>query len=545
MEREIKRLKRSRIPLVNVRWNSRRGPEFTWEHEDSGKSTSGHQQARPIGPTEVNKARIFKHSAACSDLRVLQIGTRVKVIENQNSVFCDHLLSPPTLTSYTDSRPGSQSLLDRRTPDSSRTPPSPDYIPGLIEDSNIHRQIPQDVGYRALSCGLRSSHFLPIDSLILLSYPDICLPESDPVEDPEELQGDRQGNGMKTGGGGGEESTLASDRLCYCLCTCRETGFPTEGTDAAQIIKIGMKFTARPSGERDRFGFVSTVDAEERRQGIFEKVRGTGIRDTWVDLTEAVSEIAPMTVREVALQETVWMVEGGSLCFREAWAPTRLGLKYSLLSDTASGARGSLFICKRPAELLATAQRAAEDGARRQDQRLGSRYRMLLGTPTVTSSDLCYCILLGDEGRFDVSNQLGKFPEIMILSCGMEPRRSRSARQDQWMKTIELANDLMGQKETPHLQLERQLTTKRMDDDSSRHIHGHHRQILIKRQNVAKKGQMGQPQGIGCFEVLEPQDISIEIVEAEELDGGNGDMHKAGFMQLVNAEKKGKCTRKP
>ncbi|GJT74627.1 putative reverse transcriptase domain-containing protein [Tanacetum coccineum] len=35
MEREIKRLKRSRIPLVKVRWNSRRGPEFTWEREDS------------------------------------------------------------------------------------------------------------------------------------------------------------------------------------------------------------------------------------------------------------------------------------------------------------------------------------------------------------------------------------------------------------------------------------------------------------------------------------------------------------------------------
>nr|GFB14168.1 reverse transcriptase domain-containing protein [Tanacetum cinerariifolium] len=27
-------LKRSRIPLVKVRWNSRRGPEFTWERED-------------------------------------------------------------------------------------------------------------------------------------------------------------------------------------------------------------------------------------------------------------------------------------------------------------------------------------------------------------------------------------------------------------------------------------------------------------------------------------------------------------------------------
>nr|GFA17477.1 putative reverse transcriptase domain-containing protein [Tanacetum cinerariifolium] len=35
MEWEIKRLKRSRIPLVKVRWNSRRCPEFTWEREDS------------------------------------------------------------------------------------------------------------------------------------------------------------------------------------------------------------------------------------------------------------------------------------------------------------------------------------------------------------------------------------------------------------------------------------------------------------------------------------------------------------------------------
>ncbi|GJX77329.1 hypothetical protein Tco_0324140 [Tanacetum coccineum] len=31
MEREIKRLKQSRIPLVKVLWNSRRGLEFTWE----------------------------------------------------------------------------------------------------------------------------------------------------------------------------------------------------------------------------------------------------------------------------------------------------------------------------------------------------------------------------------------------------------------------------------------------------------------------------------------------------------------------------------
>ncbi|GJV97384.1 putative reverse transcriptase domain-containing protein [Tanacetum coccineum] len=34
MDREVKRLKQSRIPIVKVRWNSRRGLEFTWERED-------------------------------------------------------------------------------------------------------------------------------------------------------------------------------------------------------------------------------------------------------------------------------------------------------------------------------------------------------------------------------------------------------------------------------------------------------------------------------------------------------------------------------
>ncbi|GJV07763.1 putative reverse transcriptase domain-containing protein, partial [Tanacetum coccineum] len=34
MDREVKKLKRSRIPIVKIRWNSKRGPEFTWERED-------------------------------------------------------------------------------------------------------------------------------------------------------------------------------------------------------------------------------------------------------------------------------------------------------------------------------------------------------------------------------------------------------------------------------------------------------------------------------------------------------------------------------
>ncbi|GJV66471.1 putative reverse transcriptase domain-containing protein [Tanacetum coccineum] len=34
MDREVKQLKQSRIPIVKVRWNSKRGPDITWEREN-------------------------------------------------------------------------------------------------------------------------------------------------------------------------------------------------------------------------------------------------------------------------------------------------------------------------------------------------------------------------------------------------------------------------------------------------------------------------------------------------------------------------------
>ncbi|GJS73914.1 putative reverse transcriptase domain-containing protein, partial [Tanacetum coccineum] len=37
LEREVKKLKRSRIAIVKVRWNSKRGTEFTWERKDQMK----------------------------------------------------------------------------------------------------------------------------------------------------------------------------------------------------------------------------------------------------------------------------------------------------------------------------------------------------------------------------------------------------------------------------------------------------------------------------------------------------------------------------
>ncbi|GJZ12792.1 hypothetical protein Tco_0548022 [Tanacetum coccineum] len=42
MDRKVKQLKQSRIPIIKVRWNARRGPEYIWEREDQFKSKYPH-----------------------------------------------------------------------------------------------------------------------------------------------------------------------------------------------------------------------------------------------------------------------------------------------------------------------------------------------------------------------------------------------------------------------------------------------------------------------------------------------------------------------
>nr|GEU57054.1 hypothetical protein [Tanacetum cinerariifolium] len=42
MDHEIKQLKRSRIPIIKFKWNSKRGPEFTWERKDQFKQKYPH-----------------------------------------------------------------------------------------------------------------------------------------------------------------------------------------------------------------------------------------------------------------------------------------------------------------------------------------------------------------------------------------------------------------------------------------------------------------------------------------------------------------------
>ncbi|GKB84154.1 putative reverse transcriptase domain-containing protein, partial [Tanacetum coccineum] len=46
MDREVKHLRHSHVPIVKVRWDSKRGPEFTWEREDQFKKKYPHLFAK-------------------------------------------------------------------------------------------------------------------------------------------------------------------------------------------------------------------------------------------------------------------------------------------------------------------------------------------------------------------------------------------------------------------------------------------------------------------------------------------------------------------
>ncbi|GKG06645.1 hypothetical protein Tco_0329614 [Tanacetum coccineum] len=52
MDREVKCLKQSRIPIVKVSWNSRRGPEFTEEREDQMRKKYPHLFANPASTSK-------------------------------------------------------------------------------------------------------------------------------------------------------------------------------------------------------------------------------------------------------------------------------------------------------------------------------------------------------------------------------------------------------------------------------------------------------------------------------------------------------------
>ncbi|GJX79360.1 hypothetical protein Tco_0327509 [Tanacetum coccineum] len=166
--------------------------------------------------------------------------------------------------------------------------------------------------------------------------------------------------------------------------------------------EVGESSTARPTKDRGiDYGFVSTIDAKERRQGTRDV--GYGIRDTWVDPAGTVPKIAPMTVGESRIhppqhrygspcgliylwdrnelsKEQYWMVERRGLCFPEAWSH----IEEDWSQATSSGASDPFVI-----HLLTIRRQASDEQHRKQTaktMRLGFRSPSASGDAQTTTS---------------------------------------------------------------------------------------------------------------------------------------------------------------
>nr|GEV34910.1 hypothetical protein [Tanacetum cinerariifolium] len=181
-EREFKKLKRSRIAIVKVRWNSKRGPEFTWEHEDQMK---------------------LKAAAVASHTRVLELDTHssseadpsesspppVSVAPMVSPFLCSDDSKAAAVASHTRVLELDTHSSSEADPSESSPPPvsvAPMVSPFLCsDDSKSDTEIPE----RHVS--LTTSTLEILTSLILLASSIIVAPSSEfllaPIVVPPEI----------------------------------------------------------------------------------------------------------------------------------------------------------------------------------------------------------------------------------------------------------------------------------------------------------------------------------------------------------------------
>ncbi|GJZ73115.1 putative reverse transcriptase domain-containing protein [Tanacetum coccineum] len=105
MDPEVKRLKKSLIPIIKVRWNSRRGPEYTWEREDQMQKKYPHLFANPESASQATKSdKVTKNGPVWGCDRLV---IRAKVIENQ-------IMAASAVAIYSDSSDESVGSLPSR-----------------------------------------------------------------------------------------------------------------------------------------------------------------------------------------------------------------------------------------------------------------------------------------------------------------------------------------------------------------------------------------------------------------------------------------------
>ncbi|GJX61357.1 putative reverse transcriptase domain-containing protein, partial [Tanacetum coccineum] len=171
MDREVKRLKRSRIPLIKVRWNSKRGPEFTWEREDQFRKKYPHLFAK-TAPSS-NSVMSDSDESGVTYTEVSSLFEGLSDIRSPRADDHEYLELP-----WMPKDPYVEATL--------QAPPSPDYVPGPEEPEQAPFSLDYVPGPEHADDEIVAEDQPDAeDASPTVQSPDY-VPESDPEANPEE-----------------------------------------------------------------------------------------------------------------------------------------------------------------------------------------------------------------------------------------------------------------------------------------------------------------------------------------------------------------------
>ncbi|GJV50726.1 putative reverse transcriptase domain-containing protein [Tanacetum coccineum] len=318
MDREVKKLRQSRVPIVKVRWNFRRGPEFTWEREDQFRKKYPYLFTK-IAPS----SNIFMSDSEHSIVTYTLVSSPFEDGSDIGSTGVDGppiMLEDPyayIMAAY-QVPPSPDYISDLEEPQS---PPPLDFVPEPMDDDDDEGEeeepseddandededededkdeedekgehpTPEEVKRLLALTTPPQSPLTPLSSplphipspILPASPPASVLPASPPVSPVRSL---------------GYRAAMIRLRA-ETPSTSHLLPLPTSSLPL-QLEKVHLLLD-RLEASAD-YGFIGTMDTEIRRQRAKEV--GYGIRDVWVDPRETVEEVAPMTLEGVNTRVT-------------------------------------------------------------------------------------------------------------------------------------------------------------------------------------------------------------------------------------------------
>nr|GEV13674.1 reverse transcriptase domain-containing protein [Tanacetum cinerariifolium] len=316
IEREIKRLKQSRIPLVKVRWNSRRGPESTWECEDSFRKKYPHLFTNQ-DEDEHEPMFIQPHDP---DFVPNPIYLEYMPLEDEHVLLAEEQPLPPVVSptaelpeyvAESDQEEDPEEYEDDETEDGPVDYPMDGGDDGDDDDGDSSKddaddedEVEQDKEDEE-----EEEHLALTDSAVIIPTDELVSPTegTKPVIPPPSTNTTTTGARITVRLQAAISFPPVAERLARCTAPAALPSpplppplhMPPPVDRRGDILET--KMTPRKRLCLSTLGS-STLDAEARRRGIVE-VR-YGIRNTWVDPTKTVPEIAPMTMREVNTRVT-------------------------------------------------------------------------------------------------------------------------------------------------------------------------------------------------------------------------------------------------